>query len=639
MHLKHLATKLYKKINTLPKEITISVGVLGVSVIMYGLFFGIEKSVAFSYTGSTCVPQMTLLPSLHRLSGESDYVARVSDKVSVGGVTLAAFSLCFTPKEAPRPGGAKVSIAPWGGWLARKTFNIRVGQPITAHVDKLTKPVPVSRPLTIELSGTDRVFSYKLKIGNKQTSCNPLEAQLSCDIKELDIVQGQSYSAELERYFNGKKVGNIAKKKLAILSATHVIATSIKMGETVYMKPKTIEVAFDKKIIKATSVLYRIEGDKRTKVTTTIKVADMAAEVTLADELPRSADYELVTSGVVANDGSSLEEVYRLPFETSGGPKVTGVNIGTISVPIGATAVVSFDQPLLEKQDISKFVSVSGGATLIGKQGNQLLISLRNVPKCGDFGIKLTNDLQSNYEIAGNSAWNFAGRTICHTIGTIGYSHHGRSINAYYFGNGPRTVLYTGAIHGNEYGTKGLMERWIRELETNARKIPNDKQIVIVPSINPDGIAAGTRTNARNIDLNRNFATSDWRTDITDINNRPFPGGGGPSPMSEPETAAIASLAQRLRPQLVLSYHSIGGVVAANQAGSSIGFAGTYAGLSGYRNATGQTGSTFEYAVSGTADDWYAEKLGVASLLVELGSHTYPQFEQNQRAMWAMVNG
>jgi hypothetical protein len=108
--------------------------------------------------------------------------------------------------------------------------------------------------------------------------------------------------------------------------------------------------------------------------------------------------------------------------------------------------------------------------------------------------------------------------------------------------------------------------------------------------------------------------------------------------MSEPETNAIAGLALRLRPVVILSYHSIGGVVAANQAGASGGLASQYSQISGYRNATGQTSETFEYSVSGTADDWYAERLGVASILVELSSHTSPQFERNQKAMWAMVN-
>jgi hypothetical protein len=108
--------------------------------------------------------------------------------------------------------------------------------------------------------------------------------------------------------------------------------------------------------------------------------------------------------------------------------------------------------------------------------------------------------------------------------------------------------------------------------------------------------------------------------------------------MSEPETKAIAALAQQLQPKVILSYHSIGGMVAANQASNSSSLAATYVRLSGYRNVTGQSDSTFEYSISGTADDWYAQALGLPSVLVELGSHSYPQFERNQAAMWAMIN-
>ncbi len=182
------------------------------------------------------------------------------------------------------------------------------------------------------------------------------------------------------------------------------------------------------------------------------------------------------------------------------------------------------------------------------------------------------------------------------------------------------------------------MDRWIQDLEANARNIPADKTIVVVPQINPDGVAVGTRVNGRNVDLNRNFATNDWQSDVTDVNNNPFPGGGGPAPMSEPETNAIASLVQQLHPVVVLSYHSIGGVVAGNLAGGSSGYASTYSQLSGYGNVTGQTGDVFEYAVSGTADDWYAQSLGVPSVLIELSSSSYHQFDRNQKAMWAMVN-
>ena len=631
---------LLHKIRKLPLKITIPATVLIFFSIFYVLVFGIEKRVVFDYAGPACTRQLTLLPFLHSVPDNSEFIARAADKISVGGVTLASFSMCFMPKSAPVPGDTvKVSTAPLGGLIARKTYRLQIEEPVKAYIDRLTRPIPASKPLTVALSGPDRVFSYKLVMGDQRADCESLEEGVSCAVNKLELVQGRTYSAKLERSFRGEDTSVIAKKTIAILPATKVVASSIKAGETVYAKPQGLQVSFDKKIKKAKATLYQIEGEKRTKVATASKLADTSLQIDFKKELTRRVAYQVVLDGVEAADGSSLEQAYKLDFMTSGGPKVTGVSVGRVSVPLGSTVVVTFDQPLSDTQDTGKLVTLGGGAVLTGKQDNQLFLSLKNVPKCGDFSIKLANDIQSRYDIAGDSGWSFAGRMICHTIGTIGYSHQGRAINAYYFGNGSRTVLFTGAIHGNEWSTKSLMDRWIDDLEANPRKIPTDKQIVVVPAINPDGVAAGTRTNARNVDLNRNFATSDWRTDITDVNNRPFPSGGGPSPMSEPETNAIASLAQRLHPVLVVSYHSVGGVVAGNQAGASGTLASAYARLSGYRDVTGQSSTTFEYGISGTADDWYAQRLGVASLLVELGSHTYHQFGRNQSAMWTMVNG
>lgn len=637
MRVKQTALRFWAKINNYPKQYTVPVSAFIILVFTYGVIFFTEKPVIFTYAGSSCVKQLTLFPDIHKTSS-TDYKVETAHSLKVGNFTLATQFMCFTALKAPKEGVVVISTSPFGGWLLRKNFSIMVGVPPVVSTGLLDKPVPVSKPLVLPMSTTDKVFSYFVKANEQQVKCTPGDKAISCDLQQLKLLQGKPYELELERHFNNRKMTTVLKKNITTLSATRVVDVSTKPGEVVYAKLKIIDAVLDKKTVKVTASLFKIDGDKRTAVNVTSKITDQQLQVTIVDELPRSATYELIIDKLEAIDGSGLEAPYVLPFTTSGGPKVTGINIGSTGVAMGATAIVTFDQTLSEKQDISKIVTTSGGAVLSLKRGNQVLVSLAGVPKCGDFSIKISNDIQSNYEIAGNSAWSYSGRTICHTIGTIGYSSKGRAINAYYFGSGPAVVVYTGAIHGNEVGTKYLMERWISDLEANARNIPANKSVIVVPQINPDGVASGSRTNGRNVDLNRNFATSDWQKDITTVNNQPFPGGGGESPMSEPETNAIASLVQRTRPVLVLSYHSVGSLLAANQAGPSGVLAGTYSQLSGYRNTTGQTGGTFEYSISGTADDWYAEKIGVPSILIELGSHTTHQFSRNQKAMWAMLN-
>jgi protein MpaA len=70
----------------------------------------------------------------------------------------------------------------------------------------------------------------------------------------------------------------------------------------------------------------------------------------------------------------------------------------------------------------------------------------------------------------------------------------------------------------------------------------------LLRTANPDGVAAGTRQNARGVDLNRNFPLR-WR---------PGPRGTyypGPAPASEPETRALMRLVRRVRPDLAVYYH------------------------------------------------------------------------------------
>jgi predicted deacylase len=604
--------------------------------LLYGVIFLPPKEVVFSYASKdTCVNHLTIFPGVLRQMGDTHFTLKAANVVSVAGVPLVATKTCVGATRAPAEGAYREAVSLGGTAFFKKGFIIRLGKPPVVVLADLGGQVPTSRPLTIRLSSTDKVFTYRIIVGGRPVTCMSGNAKIVCDITVLNLRQGVAYTLQLERLFkNVPEV--IASQKITTLAATRVVKTSIKLGSTIYSKPRSFTFVFDKPLEKVTPQLYLISGKNRQLIKTTYLRDGKTLKVSIAADLARSKTFSLTLASLQATDGSSLAASYALTFKTSGGPRVIGVNMGSTGIPQGATIVVSFDQTLSAHQDISRLVNTSGGVVYAGKSGNQLYVRLASVPRCGNFDISLNSAIQSNYEIGGSSAWSFRGRTMCHTTQTIGYSVNGRPITAYTFGSGP-AVLYTGAIHGNEVSTSSLMYQWVDELEANAGSIPAGRSVVVVPTINPDGVAAGTRTNAHNVDLNRNFSTSDWRSNITDVNNRPFPGGGGKSPMSEPEVRVIASFVSRLRPLRVLSYHSIGGVVAANQAGTSGAYASTYSRLSGYGNVTGQSGETFDYSISGTADDYYAQKLGVASILVELGSHSYSQFGLNQAAMWAML--
>ena len=128
----------------------------------------------------------------------------------------------------------------------------------------------------------------------------------------------------------------------------------------------------------------------------------------------------------------------------------------------------------------------------------------------------------------------------------IGTSAAGRPIQAVRVGN-PRArtrVLVVGAIHGNEQAGRAVTRR-LRSLRP-----PRGVELWIVDDLNPDGAAAGTRQNARGVDLNRNFPYR-WRAQGAPFDTE----HSGAAPLSEPEARAAHELIERIRPRVTIWYH------------------------------------------------------------------------------------
>lgn len=592
------------------------------------------QHLTFAYDSATCTDRIHFVPGL--VSADTrEFKMSSTSVMKIAGAEVAAGGFCFIPDKAPQPGDYtfKLAFAPLP--FIYKTVSIHVPDPPKVMEKQLEQPIPLTKKITIQLNQSDKIFTYRLIINEKSTYCSPQTGTITCDISKLGLLQGEKYTLKLDRYFKDAKVDTVLTKNITTLSAVSLKSSSINEGEVVYAKPTSATLQFNKRISSAVvSLLQASEGKKQIIVKQFIK--DDTLILTWTGDLERQRSFELLLQEVIASDGSALAQPITIHFTVSGGPKVKSISVGTYKVPLGSMATLTFDQPLADNQDVSSSITITGGAKIVGRQASSVTISFADVPRCGAVTIKVGNALKSSYGIIGGSSWTYSTRTICQSVFSIGTSVVGRAIYGYSFGSGSKVVVYTGAIHGDEVSTRSLMLRWIDALEAAPNSIPADKRVVVIPTINPDGYASGIRTNAHNVDLNRNFDTSDWQSDITTVTNKPFPGGGGPAPLSEPESSAIASYIAAVHPVLVLSYHSIGGLVIANQTGNSSQLASRYASLSGYANSTGSSG-TFDYAISGTADDYYAQRLGVASLVIELGSHTYHQFDRNQSAMWAMV--
>jgi murein peptide amidase A len=126
----------------------------------------------------------------------------------------------------------------------------------------------------------------------------------------------------------------------------------------------------------------------------------------------------------------------------------------------------------------------------------------------------------------------------------IGHSVDHRPIVAHRVGDPSASarVLVVGDVHGNERAGERIVGRLRR---TGA---PRGVRLWLVRTANPDGAAAGTRQNARGVDLNRNFSFA-WRPGARGTY---FPGRHA---ASEPETRALMRLVRRVRPDLAIYYH------------------------------------------------------------------------------------
>lgn len=197
----------------------------------------------------------------------------------------------------------------------------------------------------------------------------------------------------------------------------------------------------------------------------------------------------------------------------------------------------------------------------------------------------------------------------------IGHSVLGRAITAHRVGdvNSPRKALVVGNIHGDE--PEGIrVTRAIRSMAGIA-----GVDLWLIDSVNPDGLAAHRRQNARGTDLNRNFATG-WR-------RTGGPGSryyAGPRAFSAPESRAVRDLVLRLRPAVTIWYHQPYGYVIPPLGGGDLALVRDYARLVG--NAVRVPPGARD---PGQAPTWENATLpGSTAFIVEL-----PAFPQPQRTI------
>lgn len=612
----------------------------------YTVNFFWPRTINFSYSQSNCFTNPILLPNLVAQKQGDTFAAAPNKSISIAGYPLYSQTTCITPIQTPAEKTADtLYFSPLNISFLKKSISVSAGNlPAVSFQKVLSAPIPTKDSLTFPLETADQFFTYQLLANGQKTSCTKEKQSLICDIPKLGLEQSASYVLTMQRLFNGKSQKTVFEQSITTVGAVQLASSSITAGQTVYDAPAQMTITLGKEIKSFSGVeLNLVPGETREKLPITTSSEGSTINVVFKEPLVRNASFELSVKTIVAADGGHLPVPLILPFNTSGGPKVKSANISSYKVSTSGNIVVTFDSNVSASQNLSEFIKIEVNGSMIAAavtvSGNRATINPSvDLPKCTNFTIRVLDGLKNESGITGGSAWQYKSRTICQTTFSIGTSVQGRSITAYRFGSGSSYVVFVGTTHGDEKSSTYTLNSWIDYLESHADQIPANRTVVVIPNLSPDAYAANKRTNANNVDLNRNFPANNWKQGVTMPGGTYNSNGGGSAPLSEPESSALANYILSVNPRLVLTYHAAAGVVIPNDSGDSDSLARTYDENSNLNYASNsQTGTIFAYDTTGAFEDWLHDKHGIPTLLIEHWTKSSNEFTKNQKAMWHMT--
>ncbi len=116
-------------------------------------------------------------------------------------------------------------------------------------------------------------------------------------------------------------------------------------------------------------------------------------------------------------------------------------------------------------------------------------------------------------------------------------------------------VLIVGVVHGDEPQGKYLIEEYLK----SQSHMKSGRGVMFIPCLNPDGLQLGRRTNANNVDINRNFPTKNWgknEGDNATCDDETTNYFGGKSAGGEIETRFLMDTINKYSTSLVMTIHA-----------------------------------------------------------------------------------
>ena len=201
-----------------------------------------------------------------------------------------------------------------------------------------------------------------------------------------------------------------------------------------------------------------------------------------------------------------------------------------------------------------------------------------------------------------------------------------RNIYLLELGSGEKTTIIFGAFHGDEILSGELAFRFSEYLFDEMR--PSlECRVILVPVVNPDGLVYGRRTNARGVDLNRNFPTENWSTEYPSKNNFP-----GEQPASESETRAVIRLLEEYSPDRIVSIHTPLSVV--NYDGPAADLAERMSRWNGY-----PVQDSIGYPTPGSFGTYAGIEKNIPTITLELAEESFETvWDKNRNALLESLN-